>query len=390
MSIFRLSEASPAARIRLMNRQVVLGHVHSAAPIGRAEIARRAGLTTQAVSKIIAELHGDGLLVEKGRRSEGRGLPAIQYAVNPKGGFALGIEVRPDVVLVALLDLTGRSVFELRHPIPEATPRTIFPAVRYLRDKALAKEGRVRDRLLGAGIVMPGPFGATGLAGNGANLPGWETVDTERRFAEALKIPVFVENDANAAAMAERISGRAVGMGSFAYLYFGTGLGLGLVSHGTLVQGAFGNAGEIGHLPVPTPDGPVALEQAASRLAVQRHLREAGIEAPDTDTLARLHADRNPALENWLDTAALALAHAVQIIENLFDPETTILGGAMPPALLDDLIGRIRLSDASVSNREDRTAPRLQRGASGRMTATLGAASLILNQTFTPQFATAH
>jgi len=390
MSLFRLSQAGQGNRSRRLNRQIVLGHVRAGAPIGRAEIARRSGLTTQAVSNIIAELHRDGLLVEQGRRSGRRGLPTVQYAVNPEGGFALGVEVRPSVLLAAVLDLSGRPIYSARRAMGDVTPDAVCDAVQRLRDSALCKIDAASERLLGAGVVMPGPFGRTGVADDGARLPGWEEVDAEARFAEALDIPVFVENDANAAAMAERISGVAVGLGTFAYLYFGAGLGLGLIGQGALVRGAFGNAGEIGRLPVPTPDGPVALEEAASRLAVQRHLRSLGIEAPDIDALAGLHAAGHPALSGWLGSAAAALGHAIHVVENLFDPETTILGGAMPAALLDELIARIELPANSVSNRADRTAPRLQRGASGRMTATEGAAALVLNRTFTPQIAAAH
>jgi predicted NBD/HSP70 family sugar kinase len=373
-----------------MNRQIVLGHVHAHAPIGRAEIARRSGLTTQAVSNIIAELHGDGLLVERGRRTGSRGLPAVQYAVNPEGGFALGIEIRPTVLLLALLDLSGTAVFTCRRSLSRSTPDTVLGMVGRLRDAALSRVGAAPERLLGAGVVMPGPFGTTGLADDGAILTGWEETDAQACFSDVLDVPVFVENDANAAAMAERISGVAVGLGTYAFLYFGAGLGLGLVSQGTLVRGAFGNAGEIGHLRVTGPDGPIALELAASRLSVQRHLRSAGVEAEDIDSLESLHAAGHPALAEWLDSAAGALGQAVHVVENLFDPETMILGGAMPGGLLDALIERIALPVSSVSNRAGRAIPRLQRGASGRMTATEGAAALVLNRTFTPQLAAAH
>ena len=87
----------------------------------------------------------------------------------------------------------------------------------------------------------------------------------------------------------------------------------------------------------------------------------------------------------WLDTGAAALSQAVGLIENLFDPQTIILGGAMPEAVLDHLIAHTDLPELSVSNRSDNPSPRLQRGTCGRMTATLGAASLILNRAFTPQ-----
>jgi predicted NBD/HSP70 family sugar kinase len=79
----------------------------------------------------------------------------------------------------------------------------------------------------------------------------------------------------------------------------------------------------------------------------------------------------------------------VSIIENLFDPQSVILGGAMPEALLDHLIAGARLSDRSVANRPGRIRPRLMRGALGRMSATLGAAALVVNKAFTPMIAAA-
>ena len=78
---------------------------------------------------------------------------------------------------------------------------------------------------------------------------------------------------------------------------------------------------------------------------------------------------------------------AVSIVENLFDPETIILGGAMPDNILDHLMGAVRLQDRSVSNRTKRAHPRLIRSTLGRRTATLGAAALVVNHAFTPKIA---
>lgn len=88
---------------------------------------------------------------------------------------------------------------------------------------------------------------------------------------------------------------------------------------------------------------------------------------------------------NWLDRAAAPLSQAVAMIENLFDPQTIIFGGAMPDAVLDHLIGKVAFHPDSVSDRPDRAYPRLMRGGSGRMTATLGGAALVLKQAFTPR-----
>jgi len=235
--------------------------------------------------------------------------------------------------------------------------------------------------------VMPGPFGTTGIEGSGSELLIWDDTAPDAWFSEALGLPVVVENDANAAAMAERIAGVASGLDTYAFLYFGTGLGLGSVHKGRLIAGAHGNAGEIGHVPVPSGGRVVALESVVSRLSVQRALHDAGLDVSSGDEITRLYDARNPVLLGWLGAAVEPLSAAITIVENLFDPQSVILGGAMPDAILDHLLGSVRLSKRSVSMREGRTQPRLLRGASGRMTATLGAAALVLNQAFTPQIA---
>lgn len=383
MAFSSSSQGTNAERSRTLNRQAVLGCIQSAGAMGRAQIARHLHLSTQAVSNIIADLTEEGLLLEKGTLSAGRGLPAVQYAVNPTGGYAMGLEIRPDAIFAALIDLEGHAVSTQRHSLDHASPQVVMKHVYDLKRIVLEDADVVPSRLLGAGVVMPGPFGQTGLSGESSDLPGWDALNPKALFEDALNVPIELSNDANAAAMAERISGVAHGVQTYAYLYFGAGLGLGLVNQGRLVSGAFGNAGEIGHIPIPTARGTVPLETALSRLSLQQHLSNYGV--LDFNRIAALHETGDAALEDWLDAATPVLAYAVQIVENLFDPQTIILGGAMPSSILDHLVDKAPLPGKSVSNRSDSPLPRLQRGASGRLTATFGAAALILNRAFTPQ-----
>jgi len=381
-------KGSNAERSRHRNRKAVLGQIHRSGTMGRAELGRALSLTTQAVSNIIAELSDDGLLIERGHLTSGRGLPAKQYALNPKGGFAFGIEVRPDAVFAALLNMSGEPIMTKRVALTRSDPDTIVLKIKSLYQEAIADEAGAAARMLGAGIVMPGPFGPTGIKGHGTDLDEWQDVDAKTLFSSALSLPVEVSNDANAAAMAERLNGAAHGLSNYAYLYFGAGLGLGLVSGGNLIQGAFGNAGEIGHIPLPAAKG--NLESALSRLSLQRHLQSMGKKGDDIDVLAALFADNDTDLMDWLDPATKALAYAISIVENLFDPETVILGGAMPDPILEHFVKHARLPDQSVSHRPDASLPRIQRGASGRMTATMGAAALVLHKTLSPHIAHAH
>ncbi|GGX67628.1 sugar kinase [Tateyamaria omphalii] len=363
----------------------MLGQINSAGQMGRAAIARSLGLSTQAVSNIIADLEADGLLLERGSHRAGRGLPAVQYAVNPNGGFALGVEIRPDALLTSLVDLSGQPRATGRKVLTDVKPDKIANKVLKLRDQMLRDCSISPDRLLGAGIVMPGPFGATGLSGQASDLPGWQTVDAAALFSDALDRPVVVSNDANAAALAERF-GAAQGLTDYAFLYFGAGLGLGIVNRGQLVEGAFGNAGEIGRLPVCIDGKLGPLEQTVSRLSAQSALANHGV--LDIDALDHLCRCEDPELMRWLATASDALGQALGVIENLFDPQTVVLGGAMPASILDHLARATPLPKLSVSNRPDASLPRLQRGTAGRMAATFGAAALILNCAFTSQSTT--
>lgn len=379
---------SNAERTRLHNRQVVLGLVRRHQPVGRAVIARLSGLSIQGVSNIIAELTKQGFLSVAGRTMKGRGLPVVEYVFDREGVFALGIEVRPDAMFAALVNLMGETCFVERVSLSASTPEIVSDHALRLKQKALRQVGLQGSQLLGTGVVMPGPFGQIGLDDGGrSELEGWDDIDPVAHFEQVLETAVVVEHDAAGAAVAERISGVAQNLKTYCYLYFGAGLGLGVVSDGEIMRGAFGNAGEIGHVVVRSGTRADRLENFASRIAIRDQLAGAGLTVKTVDDLDRLHKQRNPHLLEWIQRAAPPLSQAIGIVENLFDPEAVILGGAMPDALLDDLIAALELPDVSVARREDRTLPRVLRGASGRMTAALGGAALVIHDISTPRIA---
>ena len=387
-----------AERTRAHNRRVVLGYLQVKHGAGRAEIARSCGLSTQTVSNLIAELEQDRLVVAAGRRRSARGQPPVQYAFNPQGGAALGFAVRPDALLVALTDLAGALLWDAQRPLASSDPHSVVAVMTELSQAAAARSSAP---VLGAGLVLPGPFGVEGLSMAGATvLSGWDGLDSASALAEAaLGLPVIVEKDATAAAIGEVMRGSAKGLDSFCYLYFGAGIGLGVIAQGQPLRGAFGNAGEVGHVVVVPGGRPCdcgnlgCLEQYASRVALRRHLAARGLLAPDmppglgqTDTVAlRLLAEGDPDLDAWMTEAARLLAPVIGTLENLFDPEAVVLGGALPDALLDGLIARLDLPQGSVSRRTGRTRPRVLRGVSGRMTGALGGAALVIHDTVTPR-----
>jgi len=383
-------------RNRTHNRRVVLDAVRLHGPLGRTAIARLAHLSPQAVSNIVAELLEEGLLLEQGRLRSGRGLPPVQVAVNPDGGMTVGIEIAADRLTTVLVDLTGRVRAEHSLPLDDASPRHILPLVRSEVDGICRAIPGSRDRLLGIGAVMPGPFDIEGMSSVGPTaLPGWIGRRPAELLSEVTGIATLVENDATAAAVGERLHGVARNLKNFCLLYFGAGLGLGIVAEGRPMRGAFGNAGEIGHVTV-SPGGAICacgnhgcLELYASLHALKQRLAAKELPNGSLAELESLHASGHPILREWVVEAAAHLAPVVGMIENLLDPESIVFGGALPDALLDDLIAALKPLPHSVAVRRERALPRVMRGTTGLFTAALGAAALPLLETVTPKLDTA-
>lgn len=392
----RVAIGSNPERNRAHNRRVVLEVIRMHEHLGRTEIARRAQLTAQAVANIVDELLEEDLLIELGRLRSGRGQPPIQFAVNPNGPLTAGVEIAADHIVTALLDLSGgvraKSIMPLGDPGPDSVPQQVAGEVSRLENSL----GADRNKLLGIGVVMPGPFEIEGMSSVGpATLPGWTGTDPAALFAKATGQHVIVENDATAAVVGERLYGAGRQLGTFCYLYFGVGLGLGVIQEGRPLRGAFGNAGEIGHVGLVPRKGKVhygpagALERLVSVFALRERLAMAGTYVATVEDIQALHDRGDPTLTDWIATAADYLAPTVAMLENVFDPETVIFGGGLPDSVLEAVITALDPLPVSVATRQKRSLPRVIRGQTGQLTAALGAAALPLLDTVSPHLSVA-
>ncbi|NWJ27231.1 ROK family protein [Rhizobium sp. RM] len=380
-------------RSREHNRRVVLDLVRRHGSLGRAQIAKITHLTPQAVANIVEELMGEELLKELGRRRTGRGQPPIQFAVNPDGGATIGVEIAADHMVTVGLDLAGvlraERVTRLKNTKPDYILKT-FAA------EHAAVAGALGCRLLGTGVVMPGPFEIDGMTSVGpTTLSGWVGIDARQMLSDACGQQVVVENDATAAAVGERLFGQGLSIPNFCMIYFGVGIGLGMIQEGAPYRGAFGNAGEIGHVtvsprgrPCPSCGQRGCLEAYASAYVLKEKLQAIGIADTELDDLEALFNASNPVLMAWIDEAADHLAPIVAMLENILDPQTIILGGALPEPVIREIITRMGSLPTSVASRRQRELPRVIHGTSGQLTAALGAAALPLFDIVTPKLET--
>lgn len=379
---------------RPYNRRIVLETIRLYAPISRADIARRVGLSLQTVSNIVQEFEKLNFLVARRETPKGRGQPAIGLALNPDGGFAVGLQLSTGRLKGILVDLTGqvRAVRETRLAV--STPDVALPQMASMvRELSVAQaDVQAHGRVLGVGLVMPGPFNVESMSFVGpTTLEGWDSVPIADRLAALTGLPAFLGGDSVAAALGERMHGVGRSLDSFYYIYFGVGLGGGAVIDGQSFSGSWGNAGEFGHIPA-VPDGAPCscgnrgcLEVYVSLHALRCALREAGIDGEAAD-FAELQAARHPALGAWLDRAVPLLRRAICTVENLFDPQCVVLGGMLPQPLLEHLKGRLEPLLPSVSRRIGRVEPRLRLSTLGSDSALHGAAVLALSGMLSPRF----
>ncbi|MFE0754048.1 ROK family protein [Inquilinus sp. NPDC058860] len=370
---------------RPYNRRIVLEAVRLHGPISRAEIARLVALSPQTITNIIREFEEIGLLTARRETPKGPGQPAIELAIDPDGGFAVGLQLMRDRLRGLLLDLTGAVRGRIQTDLPAATPDTALPAMAAMVQRLRAA---APGRVLGVGLAMPGPFDVEAMSFVGpTTLAGWAGVKVAERLRQVTGLPAFVGGDAPAAALSEAMFGLGRSLRDVFYIHFGFGLGGGLVVDGQVHQGAWGNAGEFGHMPI-VPGGRACscgnegcLETYVSVHALRTALAEAGVALDPADPGAADH----PAVAAWIEAAVPPLRRAICTIENLLDPAGVVLGGEMPEPILHRLAGRLEPLLPSVSRRSDRTHPRLALSAIGADNALVGAAVLAISGLLSPR-----
>lgn len=355
---------------RPYNRRIVLEAIRATGPTTRGRIAEDVGLTVQTVSTIIRELEEQAYILSEKEEPRGRGLPPTTLRINPEGGYAIGIYITPLGIDAALINLAGEIIGSAHRDAAHATPDEAFTLIGTMVKELRALRHGVR--MLGVGLSLPGPFGVESMSFVGpTTMVGWNNVQLRERLSEVTGLPAFIESDMAAAALGERLYGRGAEFADFYYLFVGVGLGGIMVHEGVAQRGAWGNAGEISHIPA-VPDGEPC--PCGNRGCLERYV---SLEA---------FARRGLSEAAYADAIGPQLRNALVTIENLFDPETVILGGIAPETLTTELARVAAVLPNSVSARGDRKVPRLIVSNGGPHTVLLGAAALAVAGVLSPRF----
>jgi predicted NBD/HSP70 family sugar kinase len=328
--------------LRERNRERVIEVLRTQGRTSQADIARATGLSRTTVSSLVAELKHSSLVFEvdvRGPNIRG-GRPGVQLVLQNSASAVLGIDFGHSHVLVAVADLAHNVLAERRcdldvdHRAEEALDASARMAV-----EVLEEAGVERKNVIGAGIGIPGPVDrARGTVGSATILPGWLGLRIGDELERRLGIPVEIENDANLGALAELTWGSGRDCMNFAYIKAATGVGAGLVVDGSLLRGASGTAGEIGHTTLDESGALCycgnrgCLETVASGPAIIRLVGGDDSESLTLGGVIELAAQGDLRCRRAISDAGREIGVAVAGLCNLINPERIVVGGLLSRA----------------------------------------------------------
>jgi predicted NBD/HSP70 family sugar kinase len=333
-----LSAARPPL-IRAMNEQLLLGHIRVSGPCSRADLARISGLSKPTVSLALANVERAGLVRIAGQRTGVPGRTAQLYEVRPEAGFVLGLDIGLKYLRGAVADLAGEVRTRDSRKVVATSVRGRLAELVELADDLCARAGTSRQAVTQTVIGTPGVYdpqrNAIALTGG---LAGWDRPAALAGLREAFGLSVALENDVDAAALAEQTHGYGRDRESFAFVHIGTGIGMGLVLNGRLHRGVHGVAGEIAFMPLSEGESGEArrrgpLEAAAAASGVVRAARKAGMRGPVSARSVFAAAARGDerAVAVVAEEARL-VASAICCVITVVDPGLIVLGGGIGQA----------------------------------------------------------
>jgi predicted NBD/HSP70 family sugar kinase len=387
--------------LRQRNRLRIIDVLRRAGSASRVDLVRDTGLSRTTVSKLVAELQAEGLVVERangtaaaeddGATANAVGRPPVALTLNPAAGVAVGIDFGHDLVRVAVADLSGAVIAEARHDIDvDSRAAQAIERAAAMVDEQLAKLDLDVGRTVGVGVAVSAPIMRDATdperPPTTSILPGWGPFAPGGELERRLGRPVLMGNDANLGALAEVRHGAGRGARNVVYVMLSGGIGAGLILDGALFLGHSGLTGELGHV-VADPGGRICrcgnrgcLETVASAAALLEALRPLhGRDMTLEDAIALARAG-DPGCRRLFADAGRAVGRAVGAICNIVNPELVIVGGEM------SVVGDV-LVDAVGEGIALATIPAIARDAEvvaarlGERAEVLGAIGLVLAET---------
>lgn len=380
------AQAARSNTIRDINRQIVLNYVREREPISRAEIARETALQRSTVSTIVDALQADGLVEEIGAGESTGGRRPTLLRLRAAGAMAIGVDITPSRTTVATCDLAGRVLEQEEFVTNPLARKTIGRII----DCACELNQRHNSHIEAVGISLPGLVDPT--TGKVIYVPyfKWRDMAIAQEIYSATGLRVTIDNDANAAALAELWFGRpeVSEARDFIMVLVAEGVGTGIIFDGQVYRGERGAAGEFGHMIIGT-GAPIACSCgnydcweafSSGRAALARYMKLSGQACGRASFNFAQLVDCALDGDQAAQTALLETAHYLGIgISNLivgFSPEAVVVGGAITRAW--QLVAGALGETIERSVRRGLPSARINPSTLGDQPTLMGALSLVL------------
>ena len=323
--------------LRIANQRRVVGVLLGQGRSTQAEIARETGLASGTVSSIVRELAAAEIVTTVA----GAGRRGTTVELARGAGLVAGLDFGHMHVAVAVGDMAGQVLGEVRHPIAAeyGDADGLGLAIKLL-DQVLGDVGAQRSNLRNIGMGLPAPI-TDGIVMSTAIMPAWVGLNA-RDLAEAeLQVPVHLDNDANLGALGEHRQGVGRGHRNVVFVKVSSGVGAGLILDGQIFRGAHGTAGEIGHL---TLDEQGPLCRCGSRGCLEAYaatgsaITMMGSQGPGADLshgidgVIKAAQQGDVAARRVFEDAGLHLGWGLATVTNLLNPDVIAVGGDMSHA----------------------------------------------------------
>jgi predicted NBD/HSP70 family sugar kinase len=362
--------------------------VRRAGAISRAELARQSRLSAPTVSAIVDRLLKRGIVIETTTAPSSGGRPPVLLSVDPKAGYVVGIKLRGDGLTTVVCDLDAQIVASEEYYVPlVGDPVAAIEAIERATRRALRDAAVPSSKVLGVGVGLSGIIETSKGVCRFSHLLQWHDVELAEPLRRRLALPVWVENDVNTLAVAEKWAGDAHTARDFVTLSVGRGIGLGIVVDRSLYRGAHGASGEFGHM-IVEPGGPRCecgrfgcLEALVGEGALRRRVGERKGHDISRDELLTLVDMGDSAALEVIDSAGRKLGLAVANVVTLLNPELLIIcgeGTALGPTFLDPIVNAVHDQTFADLGRE----VEIKVQTWGDEAWAVGAATLVLRESF--------
>jgi N-acetylglucosamine repressor len=358
------------AGLRDQNLSVLLSTIWENAPISRKDLATLTGLSPSSITRLIQQLQKHKLIIETGKGVSSGGRLPLLVTPNPDAGLIMCLDLSGSKLHGGIFDATNQLVLASDKPFENVGAEAIKRMILDFCHELYSSPQVLGRNFLGIGVSIPGRIDAGQVLAESFNLK-LQDFPIHRILTNKFQLPVFLEVDTAAAALAEKYYGAGVGIDNFVYILVSIGIGGSAIIDGKLYQGKAGFVGYLGHI-IVDPNGPICLcgkrgclEKVAAGPAILDGIRNvvayergdpiitkmaANLEHLELEKIAEAARQGSALAVEGFENSAYHLAYAISIIATILDVSTFIIGGEVSQYGGDLYLNAIRRSLEKIFN----------------------------------------